>query len=196
MDINDDLHFIENIFPTPIYVAFPNYNVELENEMNSALEKVQWVMPTHWENTHMISNNFSTNEIDNFKLVTFKNILDKHLKQYCEYLKFAFKPYTVKESWFTKFEKEDYGHTHSHGWTDISGVFYIKTNGEDGNIQFETPNLVGECSPCFDNSNKPWEHKPANGKLILFPGWLKHGIAPNKTDDTRISFAFNINFER
>jgi uncharacterized protein (TIGR02466 family) len=196
MDINDDLHFIEYLFPTPVYVAFPAFDIQMEKEFNDAIDNVTWVMPTHWENTHMISNTFSTNEIENHNLLWFKEVLDKHLRKYCEYLKFPFKPYKVKESWFSKFENGDYGHAHSHGWTDISGVYYIKTNGEDGNLRFQTPNLAGECSQCFDQVNLPWDHKPMVGKLVLFPGWLKHGINPNNTEDTRISFAFNINFER
>ena len=34
------------------------------------------------------------------------------------------------------------------------------------------------------------------GTLLLFPGWLKHGIRPNKTDVPRVSLSFDIIFDR
>ena len=40
-----------------------------------------------------------------------------------------------------------------------------------------------------------WEHKPEVGKILLFPGWLKHGINTNNTDNIRISLSFNICFK-
>ena len=34
------------------------------------------------------------------------------------------------------------------------------------------------------------------GGLILFPGWLKHGINMNNSDEERISVSFDITFNR
>ena len=31
---------------------------------------------------------------------------------------------------------------------------------------------------------------------MMFPGWLKHGVYTNTTDNTRISISFNIEFDR
>ena len=36
---------------------------------------------------------------------------------------------------------------------------------------------------------------PTEGELILFPGWLDHGVQTNDTDDERVSVSFNIRFE-
>ena len=40
-----------------------------------------------------------------------------------------------------------------------------------------------------------FEHEPMEGKLIIFPGWLLHGVRQNSTDNTRISLSFNITFK-
>ena len=34
---------------------------------------------------------------------------------------------------------------------------------------------------------------PKNNLLLLFPSWLEHDVEENKSDDERISIAFNIN---
>jgi ectoine hydroxylase-related dioxygenase (phytanoyl-CoA dioxygenase family) len=31
--------------------------------------------------------------------------------------------------------------------------------------------------------------------LLLFPGWLEHGVATNETTSDRVSISFNINFK-
>ena len=33
---------------------------------------------------------------------------------------------------------------------------------------------------------------PQEGMLLFFPTWLEHDVEPSKTDDERISIAFNV----
>jgi ectoine hydroxylase-related dioxygenase (phytanoyl-CoA dioxygenase family) len=44
----------------------------------------------------------------------------------------------------------------------------------------------------FNNQNVG-EYLPENGKLIVFPSWLEHSVLANKTNEIRISIAFNVN---
>ena len=74
--------------------------------------------------------------------------------------------------------------------------WYYKTNKEDGYLYFQTPNPYLEGSLCYTNQGHRWKHSPQEGKLLLFPGWLKHGVTTNETEDTRISISFNIIFHR
>ena len=36
--------------------------------------------------------------------------------------------------------------------------------------------------------------EPTEGTLILFPGWLEHGVYPSESDEDRIVISANINF--
>ena len=119
--------------------------------------------------------------------------IHKHLEEYCDELGFKMPSYRCL-SWFSKFEKGNYAHIHHHGHHDISGVYYYKTNGEDGKIFFETPNPFLDTQLCYRSYGETWEHKPQEGKILLFPGWLRHGVQTNETDNTRISLSFNIYF--
>lgn len=100
-------------------------------------------------------------------------------------------------TWMTKTIKGKHAIEHSHGDADISGVYYVQTNNRDGNIYFRSPVRIGE------GDNRCFEHlthcnvsiTPEVGKLMMFPGWLRHGVRENQTDSERISFSFNIKLE-
>ena len=92
------------------------------------------------------------------------------------------------------FKKGNYAHIHKHGFSDISGVYYYRTNGSDGDIFFETPVTETGCSKFWSNHSLTFNIAPEKGLIILFPGWLSHGVRTNTTDNQRISLSFNINY--
>ena len=97
---------------------------------------------------------------------------------------------------------KDTNRSHNHPFSDISGVYYVKTPDDCGNIVFEHPALdvLNYYSPEtskefneYNEYNSPTWWKPAvENHLYLFPGWLKHRVEPNgnKTEE-RISISFN-----
>ena len=96
--------------------------------------------------------------------------------------------YKIQNCWINFFEPGLRHSTHVHGNSTISGVYYYKTNGNDGDLVIFNPN--------HNNVLNSWESpeiriKPENGKLVLFPSYLYHEIETNTTQDTRISVAFN-----
>ena len=84
---------------------------------------------------------------------------------------------------------------HSHGYYDISGSYYFKTNGKDGSIYFLNPNIASMTSR-FLIPNDHVEYPPKEGTFILFPSWLYHGVRSNDTSEDRISVSFNITLEK
>ena len=95
---------------------------------------------------------------------------------------------------------KDINRSHNHPFSDISGVYYVKTPDDCGDIVFEHPaiDVLNYYSPAyalnrFNEYNSPSWGKPAvENNLYLFPGWLKHYVEPNlnKTEE-RISISFN-----
>jgi uncharacterized protein (TIGR02466 family) len=85
-----------------------------------------------------------------------------------------------------------FSHPHDHGSFDISGVYYVDTTGEDGNLYFLNPNKMMKCSKITENYEQMHFFKPEVGRLFLFPSWLDHGVSENKTKSDRISLSFNI----
>jgi uncharacterized protein (TIGR02466 family) len=89
-------------------------------------------------------------------------------------------------------ELGSYAVMHDHGSSDISGVYYYKTNEQDGNLFFQTPNKLLSSNFLFKSIPSIVEYTPKVGKIVLFPGWLNHGVHTNTTDNERVSISFNI----
>ena len=188
---------IENLYPTPIYVSDVKQFIEIQTEIKNFVDTLTFDTKENWGETHYLSSqNFDDNFIDNCKLPQFSDELDFHLRNYCREIEFPFRNYKI-DSWVSLFKKGNYGHVHSHGHVDIAGVYYYKTNEIDGNLFFECPVPNIGYSFCYYNKYcKRWVHVPKEGKILLFPGWIRHGITTNTTDNTRISISFNITFDR
>ena len=186
---------IESIFPTPLYsnIASDNLLADIQKEISNVVEKTKLDYKSDWGKTHKISS-LSNNIIQDNNLINFKMFLNENLHDYLTQLGFDANTTHRLESWITLLDTDDYGHIHDHGNADVSGVYYFQTNEQDGDIVFYNP------APQFDMSTilkaSTWRHKPMIGKMLLFPGYLKHGIFRNETTSTRISLSFNIFFNK
>jgi uncharacterized protein (TIGR02466 family) len=98
--------------------------------------------------------------------------------------------------WVNVYRPNDYMNMHDHKSVDISGVYYFQTNTEDGDIVFNNPcDLMSYTKLLGDIDKNVFKVKPEEGKMLLFPGWLKHSVNRNKTESNRISVTFNIVLE-
>lgn len=150
--------------------------------------------------SHLLSDaTFGGNLFEDYNTTHFKAELEVQLRNYMNSINSGIgtaRPfeYKIRGAWMTLNKPGCYAVVHDHGETDVSGVYYFDSNGQDGDIFFETPNKLLKNSYCFKQFGKSWAHKPATGKLILFPGWLEHGVCANHTEHDRVSISFNINF--
>lgn len=186
---------IEPTFVTPIYASFVSDFPKIKCKIDNVIDKVNFSYKSEWGKTHLLSDtDFRENIISKLRLKCLSNEIDTHVRNYCDELNFEYKRYKMT-SWIAKFQPGDFAHIHEHGHSDISGVFYYKTNEDDGDLVFTSPNPFLKTSKLFAGTELSWIHKPIEGKILLFPGWIPHGVKTNETDNTRISISFNINFE-
>lgn len=95
---------------------------------------------------------------------------------------------------------------HIHPGSLWSGVYYIQAPKGCGNISFTDPRTANVMSAAIYNPDKPriQETKtkitltPEPGKIVIFPSWLYHAVAPNiaqgKDEEAdRVIISFNIN---
>lgn len=185
-------YFIDHIFPTPVYSSRVDNFDKIQEEMHFAISSVKFDMIEEWGQTHYVS---TPTFNDRYDMPLFEMELQRHLEVYCDAVNFPMRNYTLR-SWFTKFERGNYGHIHNHGHHDISVCYYVKTKGSSGSIFFETPAESATTSIVFKEYTNRFWHPPEEGKLLLFPSYLRHGITTNTTDIDRISFSANIQFNR
>ena len=115
----------------------------------------------------------------------------------------------ITSIWINSNLYKDTNRIHSHPGSAISGVYYVKTPSECGQIIFEHP--AGRAFEFYMESidalpgrrNEPEEYnsfnsfrtgvKPTENTLYLFPSWLMHYVESNQSKtEERISISFNI----
>lgn len=92
---------------------------------------------------------------------------------------------------------------HMHGPYFLSMVYYIKTPKDCGVLNLVPPHgFLDYTIPeqCLTNLNpfnsQRYQIEPVEGKLVAFPGWITHFANINKSEEDRISIAFNGMLER
>ena len=98
---------------------------------------------------------------------------------------------------------------HIHPGCIWSGVYYVQAPRNSGRIEFidpRTQNLMGSVKYIPDTKRprdcwKKVRYKPLAGRMLIFPAWLYHGVAPNRSrargkDADRIIVSFNLSQQR
>ena len=90
---------------------------------------------------------------------------------------------------------------HDHPGSDLSGVFWVKSLKKSGDLMFYSPNYISQYNQMNSIkdeigkklfSTRSIAFEPLEGTLVLFPSDLSHAVQENKSDEDRISVAFNI----
>ena len=189
---------INSIFPIPIYLEYAEGEEfkKIEEELINVSDKTEFSQIKNWSaDTHLLSENpFSNHILNEYECIATMEFIQRNV---VEYVKLSTKSngnnqYVWSESWITKTLKGKYAHEHHHGYADISGVYYINTNQEDGNLVFD--NIHSQMAGNYVFANLPGKQPMPlqNGLLILWPGPIKHGTWENRTDNERMSLSFNI----
>ena len=103
--------------------------------------------------------------------------------------------FKITTSWFTKSQNSQSSNYHNHNNSMFSGILYLQTDENSGDISFEDFNNrryklnVKEYN--IYNCTE-YQIKPIDGLLILFPSEVHHKILKNNSNIVRHSLAFNV----
>lgn len=110
---------------------------------------------------------------------------------------------TLTDYWININKKGDYNRIHNHALSTLSGCVYIQCNEDSGNILFHRNASEDyyylELTHTKDNKDvdtNPYQfsyifYKPIKYRVLVFPSILPHSVNANKSDEDRISIAFN-----
>jgi uncharacterized protein (TIGR02466 family) len=186
---------INNFFSTPVYVE-TLVGEELDRtqiELSNAIKEIgASSLSNPWDDT--VLTNFAYGGNTDFVNHTpyFKEILTNSVQTYLLAFGKFYKNINFVDSWVNFSGRGGFQNYHAHPGFDISGCYYFKTNGQDGDIKFRNPNPNAEFNKLFIGDRVTINEKTKVGKLLLFPSFLHHAVLVNKTDDERISIAFNV----
>ena len=108
-------------------------------------------------------------------------------------------------AWVNINPPEAFNMKHNHPTSDLSGVLWIKSQKDCGNIIFDSPRSFAthqeiECYNEDFKENNNYFHSfsfnPVAGRLLVFPSHLEHHVDFNKSQEDRISVSFNIRLQK
>ena len=109
--------------------------------------------------------------------------------------------YAAVEGWKNINEPGNFNVKHNHPRSNLSGVLWIKTPKNSGNLVFTSPNFFNRYEELDSytkefkynsNSYMTYYFRPMEGRLLIFPSSLEHEVKENKSNEDRISYSFNI----
>ncbi len=185
---------VQNLFPVPILKTKLDYPLD-EIEALCQIERSK-------DSTGIIKSNLGGWQSGNiiYPDSPFFFLLDiqKICQEFCNDILEIDKSIILSSAWININQKFNSNQSHTHPGCILSGVYYIKTPKECGNIKFIHPaqdmmTRDWSNSISFNSYNSElWWLPSEEGRLYVFPSWIKHLVEPNMSDEERISISFNV----
>lgn len=187
------------------YFVFPSLITEVFCEDFGSIRNdlIQWIKnyQSYTEGVH-ISNRGGWQSPDNFfeeeSFLFYRKYIWDHIKIGTSRYNADF---SLDNMWINVNTKGNYNTSHTHPGAILSGVFWISTPENSGNLMFESPNdhaqyrlfelLDSDIKDQF-NIFPTYHFKPNEGRMVIFPPDIRHYVDPNESDEERISIAFNL----
>lgn len=184
---------LELWFPQPIW--FKDHDVDF----SKAIEYIQKLKAT--DPGRKVSNvgGWQSNDIDFASIEEFKEVFNV-IKEGIQYVADSlqnngFKNFSLGSSWINVSKGTDFNREHIHAGNTFSGCLYLKASDTAGAIEFMRPDNMESYPGIHDKTGMFFlstSYKPVVGRLLIFPAWLPHMVLPSKSDEERISIAFNV----
>jgi len=187
---------IVDIFKTPIYFKDLKLNTKSMRDYCLSLKR---------KNTSVVKSNVGGWQSDDLKgkhmpLNDLFLEIEKHCSKFTNEIGLK-DLLTIDNAWININYYKDYNFEHIHANSKISGVFYIETPKDCGNIEFVSSDANLKNYDWNSNTIKTpneytsasWVMPAIENRLILFPSWLNHKVQPNlNPKKERISISFNL----
>jgi len=182
-------------FPTPIYIAdieHPTLNQELERDIVAWSKQDKGINRTNVQGWHSTTD---MNELPQFKKLV--DMLYACQKTIYDQEHLDSEP-VLGNMWANINPPGGMNRAHQHPNSLWSGVYYIKTPKNCGDLKIDDPrSSAAMCRPKQKEGPIPsrllreTHYEPIAGRCIMFPSWLMHCVDPNQSNDIRISVSFN-----
>jgi len=195
MKLNDK--FLYPLFSVPLYHAnVSGYINDVIDFDNLPLE--EFSTATQYNSIVSINQNILT--VDKFSNI--RSIIESVMEEYVYDKLNISKNVKLKLicSWMLIGSPGSKTYRHSHTNSLFSGIFYIKSEKESGDIIFSADSsrmtfASPTINPNVENFNiynsLNWKISPKTNDIIIFPSHLLHEVTENKSNTNRCAIAFN-----
>ena len=189
---------VQEFFPTPIWIVDldPAFAARLNGKLLADIGRMTSPRPPlppggTWQT-----------ETDMHKRPQFAELTDtlrKAIGGALKFLELDYKDFVLTACWanFNPTGGQNSAHTHPNNY--LSGVYYVATPSGADAIEFTDPRPAAVAGMARAknlnrfNGNRMTVQTKA-GRIVLFPAWLSHSVPVNRTNQERVSIAFNATF--
>jgi len=181
-----------SLFPQPVYIA-------VDDTLPDVLERVEGFTYTNLAGYNGYNLGKQTLEQDVLdRLPDLKEALMKHIEEYC-FGVYGIDPkhhtLEITCSWANCHGHLAKSNEHNHRNSMYSGIVYIKTQADSGDLMFlnNTHDVICPTKAHSTDYNcNQWTLSPVDHMVVIFPSSLVHLVGPNMGTELRYSIAFNI----
>jgi uncharacterized protein (TIGR02466 family) len=182
-----------NLFGTPVYINnIKINNKDKKNLINTKYERLKSNIGSVTPDSYVLNHK---------KNINIKKMILNSLNEYLyDYLKIKKNTkFKMLNSWIMKLGKNDWAVNHCHDNSFISGVLYLQTNENCGNLIIHRNKLLNifptsvkiEFEEFNEINSEYWCIQPKEGDIIFFPSQLEHSVTKNLSEMDRYCCAFN-----
>jgi uncharacterized protein (TIGR02466 family) len=190
---------ILNLFPIKIYrTQYANIEIIKNNLFPKLVDTFQQTESNNVESMQSgtLCTYFTNSLLQNFPetedLVKFA---EEHANNYWKELKYSnlLEPKVI-QIWANETPNTGWVRSHIHGSIPLTGVLYVNAGPGMGNLVIENPLDSILSSQPMDYKEQELLHQEievTTGDFIIFPGWIRHHVKPNTTNEKRLILGVN-----
>ena len=117
-------------------------------------------------------------------------------KRIIEQLDYKVEDITITDMWANVLKDTEHHPMHTHSNNFLSGTYYLQSD-QKASIVFHDPRpaadvIVPRKKETTLNNSSLLSYASKQNRAVIFPSWLPHWVQQNKSNNKRISIAWNI----
>ena len=187
----------QQIFPTNIFLLDHFIPMSTESERSVLYEMKNYINDL-WQKRDY-DNNWQTKSADLHKKKQFEHfagLVIKTGKDICNTLGYDVEDLIITDMWANVLKNTEYHPMHTHSNNFLSGTYYLQSD-QGASIVFHDPRpqadvIVPRKKEKNTLNSSLLSYASKTNRAIFFPAWLPHWVQQNKSNNKRISIAWNM----
>lgn len=187
---------VQELFPCPLWVVdlkaaeAAALNVRLRTEIEKIISP-RPVIPagSNWQTPQDLHTRPA--------FADFVKLVETAARGVARFLQIDQYPMSITGCWGNINPRGAYHPTHHHPNNYLSGVYYVAVPPPGSRIVFQDPRpsiIMPKPRQFSRMTANGADAQSKEGRMLIFPAWLKHSVPSNQSDADRISISFNLMF--
>ena len=184
---------VEYIFPTPLFIS----KIEDSSLLDDTITSLNRLTVDDIASEDALCKTTLDDLNLRYQFQDIKKVIDSEVRRVYDDLGVIRSKEIITCMWANMSKAANRHALHPHGNSYMSGVLYLSTPKDCGNIGFKDPRqgneiIVPDYTEDSIFKNRTIEVEPKKGLLLMFPSWLYHWTKPHVDNFDRWNISFNV----